>query len=64
LDVKIQHSTDNVTFADLITFTQATDVTSQRISVTGTVNRYTRETRTIGGSSTPTFTYAVAFARY
>ncbi len=64
LDVKIQHSTDNSTFADLITFTQATAATSQRISVTGTVNRYTRETRTIGGSSTPTFTYAVAFARY
>jgi hypothetical protein len=63
LDVKIQHSSDNSTFADLITFTQATDVTSERITVTGTVNRYTRETRTIGGSSTPTFSYAAAFAR-
>lgn len=64
LDVKIQHSTDNSTFADLITFTQLTDVGSQRSAVTGTVNRYTRETRTIGGTSTPTFNYAVAFARY
>lgn len=64
LDVKIQHSSDNSTFADLITFTQATDVTSERKTVTGTVNRYTRETRTIGGSSTPTFNYAIAFARF
>lgn len=29
----------------------------------GTVHRYTRETRTIGGTSTPTFTNAVGFAR-
>lgn len=62
LAVKIQHSADNVTFADLITFTGATTRTSQRIEVTGTVNRYVRAVRTIGGSS-PSFTYAVAFAR-
>jgi hypothetical protein len=64
LDVIIQHSTDNITYADLITFTQATTATSQRSAVTGTINRYTRAKRTIGGSSTPTFSYAVAFARY
>lgn len=63
LDAKVQHSTDNSVWVDLITFTQATAVTSERLTVTGTVNRYTREIHTIGGSATPTFTYLVAFAR-
>lgn len=63
LDTKIQHSVDDSTFADLITFTQATTVGSERKTVTGTVNRYLRESRTISGSATPTFTNAVAFAR-
>lgn len=60
--VKVQHSTDNSAWVDLITFTAATTATSERKTVTGTVNRYTRETRTISGT-TPSFTYAVAFAR-
>lgn len=62
LDVKIQHSADDSVWADLITFTQATAATSERKTVTGTVNRYTREVHTLGGTS-PSFTYAVAFAR-
>lgn len=60
--VKIQHSTDNSAWVDLITFTAATAATSERKTVTGTVNRYTRETHTISGT-TPNFTYAAAFAR-
>ena len=40
--VKVQHSSDNVTFADLITFTGVTARTSEAISATGTVNRYVR----------------------
>ena len=40
--VKIQHSSDNATFADLITFTNVTGRTSELISATGTVNRYLR----------------------
>lgn len=63
LDAKVQHSTDNSTYADLITFSQKTAAGSERATVPGTVNRYTRAIRTIGGSSTPTFTYAIAFAR-
>lgn len=62
LDVKVQHSTDNSVFVDLITMTQATVATSERKTVTGTVNRYVRETHTLGGTS-PNFTFAVAFAR-
>lgn len=63
LTTKIQHSADNSTFADLITFTAATTVTSERVTVTGTVNRYVRESRTISGTS-PSFTNCVAFARF
>lgn len=62
LDVKIQHSSDNSTWVDLITFTQATARTSERKSATGTVNRYVRAEWTVGGTS-PSFTFAVAFGR-
>ncbi|MFI9552646.1 hypothetical protein [Nonomuraea endophytica] len=62
LTVKVQHSADNVSFADLITFTAATAATSERKTVTGTVNRYVREQHTLSGT-TPNFTYAAAFAR-
>lgn len=58
--VKIQHSTDNVSFSDLITFTTATGLTSERKTVTGTVNRYVRASWTVTGTS---FTFAVVFAR-
>ena len=62
-DMIIQHSADDTSFANLVTFTQATAITAERIAVSGTVNRYLRVARTIGGSSTPTITYMVAFAR-
>lgn len=61
LDVLVEHSTDNVTFATLATFTQVTtSTTSQRLTGTGTVNRYTRYASTIVGTS---YTYTVALAR-
>lgn len=63
---KVQHSTDNTTFADLITFTGvATNVVSgERVAVaTGTtVNRYVRASHTPGGS-TGSITYSINFAR-
>ena len=62
LTVKVQHSSDNSTFVDLITFTAANAAGSQRRTVSGTVNRYVRETHTLSGTS-PNFTYAAAFAR-
>lgn len=62
LDVKIQHSSDNSVFVDLIVFAQKAAVGSERLTVTGTVNRYTRSIRTIGGTG-PSFTYAVGFTR-
>ena len=62
--VKIEHSSDNATWADLITFSTigTSDVpTAERSEVTGTVNRYVRV------SSSGTFTnavIAVGFARF
>lgn len=40
--VKVQHSLDNSTWADLATFTVTTAATAQRVAYTGTVNRYLR----------------------
>lgn len=61
---KVQHSTDNVTFADLVTFTAATGATKERVVVAAgtTVNRYVRASVTIAGAS-GSVTAVVAFAR-
>lgn len=59
--VKVQHSTNNSTWADLITFTTVIAATAQRSTVTGTVNRYVRAVVDVTG--TGSITYAVAFAR-
>lgn len=40
--IKVQHSTDNAIWADLATFTAVTGLTSERLTGTGTVNRYVR----------------------
>lgn len=42
LTVKIQHSTDNVTFTDLVTFTTLAGTGTEHKITTGTVNRYLR----------------------
>lgn len=61
---KIQHSVDNVTWVDLITFTTvaAGAEDSEQIEVTGTVNRYLRSVVTTGGT-TGSAQVAVAFKR-
>lgn len=58
--VKVQHSTDNSAWADLITFTTATAATQERIKVTGTVNRYLRAFWDVTGSGTATFVVSAA----
>lgn len=63
--IKVQHSVDNVTYADLATFTALTTVTGserKEVAVGTTVNRYTRAASTIGGTL-PNYTYGVSFAR-
>jgi len=63
IDWKIQHSVDDAIWVDLLTFTQATDKTKQRLTYTGAVNRYLRAIRTVGGTGGPAFECALAAAR-
>lgn len=63
--VKIQHSTDNSSWSDLITFTTFTALGAQYAAVTGTVNRYLRATAALVGSGTsPSIPISVMFARF
>lgn len=62
LTVKIQHSTNNSTWSDLATFTAATAATSERVTVTGTVNRYLRASWTLTGAGAAA-TFTTSFAR-
>jgi len=59
--IKIQHSADGVTYADLITFTQFSDRTAERLTATGTVNRYVKRNLALGTATSVTF--AIAFGR-
>lgn len=59
--IKVQDSADNVTFADIATFTSFAARTKERIAISGTIRRYTRESRLtvpVGGS-----TYFVGLTR-
>jgi hypothetical protein len=64
MDVKLQDSADNSSWADIsgATFTQVTSTASQqKLTInTNNVRRYVRAVGTIGGTSTPTFIYAVS----
>lgn len=52
LTVKYQDSTDDNTYADLLTFTATSASTfSERVSVTGTVDQYTRVVHTLTGGT-------------
>lgn len=59
---KIQHSADDASFSDYITFTTATGKTSEIKTSASSVNRYVRAVLTISGSS-PSFTVAMGFAQ-
>jgi hypothetical protein len=59
--LKVQHSTDNSVWADLVTFTSVTATTWERKAVTGTVNRYVRALWDVTGTGSATF--VMAFAR-
>lgn len=52
--IKVRDSADNVTFADLVTFTSFAARTKERVAISGTIRRYTRENRAtvpVGGST-------------
>lgn len=60
--LKIQHSTDNSVWADLVTFTSVTAVGQERKTVANgtTVNRYLRAVTDVTGTGSITFLIAVA----
>lgn len=64
--VKIQHSTNEILWVDLVTFTalSSTLYSSQRVEVPAgtTINQFLRATWVVSGSGV-TFTFAVTFAR-
>jgi hypothetical protein len=62
--VRVQHSVDNSTWVDLVSFTSisASTVSGESITSTGTVNRYLRAAHTLAGSS-GSITYHVSAAR-
>jgi hypothetical protein len=63
--IKIQHSANDSTWADLISFTVvgSSAKTSEIKAVSGTVNRYLRATASTAGSS-GSITFMIAFARF
>lgn len=60
--IKVQHSSDDSTFADLITFDSvgATTLTSETDTATGTINRYLRYLVTPAGSGSITFSISIS----
>lgn len=65
LDAKIRHSADDITYADLITFSQVVQASvraAQRVAVAGTVNRHLACSWTIGGTA-PSVTFFIGCKR-
>ncbi|HXO85232.1 MAG TPA: hypothetical protein VN803_06880 [Gemmatimonadales bacterium] len=61
---KVRHSADDVTYADLITFTAVTARTAERKTVASTVNRHLATSWAWGGAGgAPSFTFMIAFHR-
>jgi hypothetical protein len=60
--VKIQHSTDNSVWADLVTFSTLTAIGAERrfLAPGTTINRYVRAVTTVSGSGSATFLVALA----
>lgn len=62
--IKVRHSADDVTYADLATFTAVAGRTAERVPVAGTVNRHLATSRAWGGAGgAPTLTCMIAFHR-
>jgi hypothetical protein len=58
--IKLRDSTDNVTFADLITFTTVTAIGAERATVSGTVDRYVAASWVKTGTGSATFMVGIA----
>lgn len=59
IEVKVQHSADNLIWGDLASFTAVTGRTSERVTFSGTVNRYVRGTATIASGESITFNLSI-----
>ncbi len=61
---KVRHSTDDITYADLIAFTAVAARAAERKTVAGTVNRHLASSWVWGGAGgTPAFTFLIGFHR-
>jgi hypothetical protein len=60
--IKIQHSTDNSVWDDLVSFTSATDVVAERkfLAAGTTVNRYVRAVTDVTGTGSVTYLVALS----
>lgn len=58
--ITVEHSTNNATWTTLATFTTVTGATSQRLDITGTVNRYVRVVDDVTGTGSCTRLVALA----
>lgn len=62
--VKVQHSSNNTAWSDVLTFANSTGVRGERKSATGTtLKRYVRETLSALAGTSPKITYAVSLSR-
>lgn len=63
IEIKIQDSPDDSSYSDLITFTvDGSAVEAERLTASGTVDRYTQVVATISGTD-PSFDFAVVLCR-
>lgn len=63
--IKVQHSADDSTFADLLFFGATAGTTSSGVrTATGTIQRYIRVTASSATATSGSITFHVAFARY
>lgn len=62
LDVTIQHSADDQTYADLVAFTSASTSGAQLVTVTNSVNQYVRAVWSVTGTN-PEIEFQASFAR-
>lgn len=58
VEVKIEHSADNSTWADLVSFTAVT-AAAERKEIAGTINQYTRVTYTLDGGESITMQVSI-----
>jgi hypothetical protein len=58
--LKLRHSTDHITFADLVSMTAMSTIASERKTFAGAINRYVSASRAFGGAGgTPSLTFAL-----